>query len=163
MVTVNIDVCDGLANGVCGTVVGIDHTGDNVHAVIVQFESDCVEKKAIVDSQNIRQYPGVVPITRQDVHFFTGRGRGSVEAKRKQFPLTLAWGCTIHKVQGKTLDKIVVSMEGKGRFMPGQAYFVLSRVKTLDGFYLLGFDAAAIRVNPDVNNEMVRLRHEAML
>lgn len=158
MITVNIDVADGLANGVCGTVTGIDHTANNVNTIFVKFDSDRVGTKAINNSQHKQAYPQAVPIKRKDVQFFIGRGaRRSVEAKRTQFPLTLAWGCTIHKVQGKTLDTIVVSMEGKGRFMPGQAYVALSRVKTLQGLFLLEFDQKAIKVHPAVVQEMKRL------
>ncbi|KAK4320894.1 hypothetical protein Pmani_008267 [Petrolisthes manimaculis] len=97
MVTVNIDVSDGLANGVCGTVVGIDNTGADVHAVLVKLDSLRVGIQAIDSSQYKRQYPCAVPIKRKDVQFYAGRGRRSVEAQCSQFPLTLAWGCTIHK------------------------------------------------------------------
>ena len=50
MVTVNIDVSDGLANGVCGTVIEIIHTGLFVHAVLVKFDSKRVGKQAIANS-----------------------------------------------------------------------------------------------------------------
>lgn len=53
-------------------------------------------------------------------------------------------------------------MEGKGRFMPGQTYVALSRVKNLNGLYLLGFDACVIRINPAVLNEMGRLQQEVV-
>lgn len=98
---------------------------------------------------------------RQDVQFFTGRGRQSVEARRTQFPLTLAWACTIHKVQGKTLEQVVVAMEGRGKLMPGQAYVAMSRVRSLQGLFFLGFDASHIRINPVVQGEMDRLNNSA--
>ena len=47
-----------------------------------------------------------------------------------QFPLTQAWATAIHKVQGLTLDEIVVNMRSR-RFSFGQAYVAFSRVKTL--------------------------------
>ncbi|TNN22918.1 ATP-dependent DNA helicase PIF1 [Liparis tanakae] len=125
MVTVNINVSDDLANGVCGTVVGIETTGDQVIVIFVKFDSPRVRKDAIARSQYRQQYPDAVPIMRQEVQFFTGRGRHSVEARRTQFPLTLAWACTIHKVQGKTLEQVVVAMKGKVKFMPGQAYVAI--------------------------------------
>ena len=102
-----------------------------------------------------RQYPDAVPISRQ--------GATVCGSKAKRFPLTLAWGCTIHKVQGQTLDRIVVCMSGNGTFMPGQAYVAMSLVKTLEGLFLLGFDVRSIRVNPAVVEEMSRLRQEMLL
>ncbi|XP_078578075.1 uncharacterized protein LOC144862999 isoform X1 [Branchiostoma floridae x Branchiostoma japonicum] len=159
MVTVNIDVADGLVNGTLGKVVGIDNTLNDVHAVLVTFDSDRVGRQAKADSQYKDSYPGAVPIKRQSLQILTGSTQ-TVQAQRAQFPLTLAWGCTIHKVQGKTLDRIVVSMDDKSNFMPGQCYVAMSRVKTLNGLYLLGFDPKSIRCNPDVVQEMNRLRQK---
>ena len=50
--------------------------------------------------------------------------------RNQQFPLTLAWATTIHKVQGLTLDEIVVDM--KGDFVLDK-HVAFSRVKTLEG------------------------------
>ena len=48
--------------------------------------------------------------------------------KRTQFPLMLSWACTVHKVQGLSLDKAVINY--------GQMYVALSRVTSLNGLYL---------------------------
>ena len=70
--------------------------------------------------------------------------------KRTQFPLTLSWACTVHKVQGKTFSKIVVCFDliKQKRFNAGQMYVALSRVSSLDGLNLIGsFDKNAIKVD----------------
>ena len=45
---------------------------------------------------------------------------------------------------GLTLDEIVDDMKG-GRFSPGQAYVAFSRVKKLEGLYILNFNTKAIK------------------
>lgn len=61
-----------------------------------------------------------------------------MELSKTQFPLNLAFACTIHKTQGITTDKIVESFDGP--FRPGQAYVALSRCKDIDGLCLTSFD-----------------------
>lgn len=58
----------------------------------------------------------------------------------EQFPLMLAWAVTIHKSQGKTLDRVHVDLAG-GAFASGQVYVALSRCTTMEGISL----ARAIR------------------
>jgi ATP-dependent DNA helicase PIF1 len=67
----------------------------------------------------------------------------------KQYPLCLAWAMTIHKIQGSTLDCAAIDI-GQTVFEYGQTYVALSRVRTLDGLYLLNFNASKIRANPKV-------------
>ena len=52
-----------------------------------------------------------------------------------QFPLILAWAITIHKSQGKTLERVIIDI-GTGAFVAGQLYVALSRCKTLAGIAL---------------------------
>ena len=63
-----------------------------------------------------------------------------VIGKYTQYPLMLAWAVTIHKSQGKTLNKVFLNI-GHGAFAPGQIYVALSRVRSLEGIKL----AKAIR------------------
>ena len=61
---------------------------------------------------------------------------------RRQFPLKLAWACSIHKVQGMTVEEIVFDMDGIFTF--GQAYVALSRATKIDGLYLRNYNSKLI-------------------
>ena len=156
MLVANIDVSDGLVNRARG-VVHIIVTNDNsmVTNALVKFDNQQVGIKAIQISPCRAKFPDAVPLGKHEVVFRAKCKRGS-EITRLQFPLTLAWATTIHKVQDLTLNEIVVDMKG-GRFNAGQAYVAFSRVKILQGLHILNFSASAIKKSNDVHNEMVRL------
>jgi len=149
MLTTNVDVSDGLVNGARGVVVHIDTSPEReATRVLVNFDNDKVGLKAIQSSPYCATFPHATPLSKYEVVFLAKGKRGS-EITRLQFPLTLAWATTIHKVQGLTLDEIVVDMKG-GRFSPGQAYVAFSRVKTLAGLHILNFNPKAIKKSIDV-------------
>jgi ATP-dependent DNA helicase PIF1 len=66
-----------------------------------------------------------------------------------QYPLMLAWAVTIHKIQGCTLTEAQLDIGG-GIFEYGQTYVALSRVKSLDGLYLINFNHLRIKAHPKV-------------
>lgn len=88
----------------------------------------------------------------------------SPEIQRLQFPITLAWACTVHKVQGLTLNEIVVSFDlnRQNHFNYGQIYVALSRARSLQGLHVIGqLENKHVRANPKVHAEYHRLRQQA--
>ena len=158
MLTANVDVSDGLVNGARGEVVHFvkKPSGVDVIRILVKFDYKSVGRSAIKSSPYRSHYSSAVPLKKHEAMFLAMGKRGS-EVTRLQFPLTLAWATTIHKVQGLTLDEIVVDMEGGNRFSPGQAYVAFSRVKTLQGLHLFNFNPSAIKSSEKVCEEMDRL------
>ncbi len=72
---------------------------------------------------------------------------GRVKASISQLPLRLAWAITVHKSQGMSMDEAVVDLSQVFEF--GQGYVALSRVRRLQGLFLLGCREQAWRVHPD--------------
>ncbi len=95
MLTVNIDVSDGLVNGARGTVEAIIKTGNEVTLVLVKFDVERVGIHAIAHSHYRTEHPNAVPISKHEAVFNIGRNKAA-EVSRRQFPLVLAWATTIH-------------------------------------------------------------------
>lgn len=67
----------------------------------------------------------------------------------EQYPLSWAWAMTIHKIQGCSLTHAQIDI-GSSIFEYGQTYVALSRVRTMDGLYLMNFQPNRIKSNPKV-------------
>ncbi len=123
MLLINMDFNKGLINGACG--------------FIQQFYENSIEIK--FDNGVTASIPR---------HKFEYYYNDRVVAERMQYPLRLAYGITIHKSQGMTLDKLVVDCSRI--FERGQAYVAMSRVKTLDGLFIKNFEPQKVLVDSRV-------------
>jgi hypothetical protein len=73
---------------------------------------------------------------------------GKIKAEISQVPLRLAWAITVHKSQGMSLDAAEIDLSKS--FAPGMGYVALSRVRTLSGLKLTGFNNRALEIHPEV-------------
>ncbi|XP_063436532.1 uncharacterized protein LOC134717961 [Mytilus trossulus] len=136
MLIKNEDTSDGLVNGVMGTVISIkDYSPNSLPSTIyVHFDNERVGRNAKV--QKIisgKRCVGLKPSS-EDIPLRN--------CLRKQFPLKLAWACTIHKVQGLTVEECVVDLNKC--FTYGQAYVALSRVTSKSGLHIESIEAEKI-------------------
>ncbi len=115
----------GYANGTLGKVIG--------------FESDT--KYPIIETYDGR----TITIAPTD---WVVEEDGKINAKITQVPLRLAWAITIHKSQGMSMDAAAMDLSRAFEF--GQGYVALSRVRSLDGLHLLGWNSQAASVHPYV-------------
>lgn len=78
----------------------------------------------------------------------------------------LALACTVHKVQGLRLSKIIVSFKllKQQTFHYRQIYVALSRFTSLKGLYILvSFNVKSIRASPQAFEECSSLYLKCML
>ncbi|XP_029976984.1 uncharacterized protein LOC115409845 isoform X4 [Salarias fasciatus] len=147
MLIKNIDTCDGLVNGVLGTVslIKCDEKTKVPKLIYVKFDDDRIGSK--LRAKFPCTVPGLQNATPVGLDEDKVPYRGGI---RRQFPLRLAWACTIHKVQGLTLEKAVVSF--KKIFSAGQAYVALSRVTSIENLIIQDFKATAIYAKTDIDD-----------
>lgn len=123
MLTKNRDIEEGLVNGSRGVVLEIDAAGDPV--VIFDNGQQCTIRPESFEVES-----------------------GEHMLIRRQIPLILAWALTIHKCQGATLTNVITDLSDI--FGYAQAYVTLSRVRSLEGLFIVSINYAKIRCNPKV-------------
>jgi hypothetical protein len=104
----NIHTADGLVNGAVGTITGFRYAPDAPagampEAVMVQFDNPRVGRQ--MRAMENLPIDGPVPIPAAASRF-KAKGRAGARGttiERRQFPLTLSWASTIHKVQGLSM------------------------------------------------------------
>jgi ATP-dependent DNA helicase PIF1 len=126
MCTINLDMDNGICNGSQGIIIDIIENGSEITPV-VKFSNGLIK--------------------RVSHHYWQSEDYPSLAIG--QYPLTLAWALTIHKIQGATLSMAEIDI-GKSIFEYGQTYVALSRIQSLDGLYLSAFEPEKIRANPVV-------------
>jgi ATP-dependent DNA helicase PIF1 len=122
MLTVNMDTEKNLVNGSRGVIVGFTNGNPDV-----LFDSGCKIT--------------IAPTT------FECQTQTCI-IRRVQIPLVLAWATTIHKCQGSTLTHAITDL--RDAFCNAQGYVTLSRLKSLDGLYLIGIDYSKFKCDPRV-------------
>ena len=162
--TRNIDVSDGLVNGAQGTVVNIALPTQKplTGTIFIKFDKADVGSTAISSLSASMRQQGAVPVQAETASFEIGN-YAAVHVSRTQFPLTLSWAATIHKVQGTSLDTVVVNFSEAKNLQCGQAYVALGRSKTLSGLYLHGLNGSKIHANRKALVEMKRLHESCQL
>lgn len=83
-----------------------------------------------------------------EMHSWKIKEDDRVIAEVEQLPLRLAWAITVHKSQGMSLDAAEVDLSRA--FTPGMGYVALSRVRSLDGLFLQGFNDMSLKMHPEI-------------
>ena len=165
MLTSNVDINDRLINGQMGIVKYFHYDNNNtIKVVYIKFDDENAGRNLSM-SNRIGRENGWIPVVQTDTLIkVKHRNVNSPTIRRTQFPLTLSWACTVHKVQGLSLERAVISFDllKQKSFNAGQMYVALSRVKCMNGLHLTGtYNRNAIKVNTKASDEYERLQKES--
>lgn len=163
--TYNIDVSDGLTNGVTGTLCNWSLTADlQVATLYILFSNQTCGAKARAAHSVATQCLGIqrtwTPVNRTTVQFKLSK-TSSTSIQRQQFAVRVCAAHTVHRVQGQSLERALIDLQG--RRQSGLHYVAMSRLITEEGMQLRNFRKRDIVACPEVARAYERLRAEASL
>lgn len=134
------------ANGDLGTLVGkqgpgwlvrLQRTGGVVNVLPVRRENtiplEVGRRKALKAAWLAGEGPDP-----QEVITEKGKGRSEIIGTVTYMPLRAAYGCTVHKTQGLTLDAVQVNIRDPFFRQPGMLFVALSRARSVEGLRIVG-------------------------
>lgn len=129
------------ANGDLGTVRGLDERRGGWLVSLHRGGDVCVFP--IVRENTIPLEPGrkaelQAQFPNDWKSHLTEDGRKEIIGTVFYMPLRLAYGCTVHKTQGLTLDKVQVNIRDPFFKQPGMLFVALSRARTIEGLRIVG-------------------------
>ncbi|CAF3974784.1 unnamed protein product [Rotaria sp. Silwood2] len=156
MIIKNICINDGLANGVTGRIVDfIENSNSQVSHIKIKCDSSKVGRLHRISCPFCHEQDTIC-VTResdtmdqQDIDCRSKKGL-------KQFPIRLSWAITIHKAQGITVDQLVIST--KDFFGSGMGYTALSRVRTLEGLFLIDLHFDKFYSNENIDRVLSQMK-----
>ena len=127
MVTCNIDIKDRLINSRVGFVFDFALKGGKITKIYVKLD-DAKLGEVARSNDSYGKRNGATPVTMVEAHFSVKVHSHTINCKRVQFPLILAWTCTVHKLQGLTVGKVTVCLQlyKPKSFNVGQLYVALA-------------------------------------
>lgn len=129
MMSVNMDITDGLVNGACGVLQYIKFQNNSPEILFFEFPPNVGGKAKSEINPTMKDEKDFcndwVPIKKMTIECYSPDG--NVRIFRKQFPLLPAEAMTIHKSQGQTYDSVCVNLSS-GRATRQLWYVALSRV-----------------------------------
>ena len=141
MLTTNLCIMDCLISGQIGTVKRIYFENLSPRRIYIKFDDPKAGSNLISESHDrFARDHNLVPIEQIEAAVKVSKCSSTSPCiKRIQFPLTLSWAYTIHKVQSLTVEKLVVSFTllNQRSFSYGQLYVALGRVTKLPGLSLV--------------------------
>ena len=145
-------------------MAGFEIMNSIINKVYLKFQGPLFERNAVL-SDNFVQENCFVPLQKFDADIAICKGSISPIIKQTQFPLMLPWACTIHKVQGLSLEEGVLNfdLQKKRTFGQGQMYTALSRVSSYDKLFCVGkFEPSSIKVSVSALQEYERLHRNTI-
>ncbi|GFV35194.1 uncharacterized protein TNCV_619911 [Trichonephila clavipes] len=162
MITMNLDVEDGLVNGAIGTLKYIEYLTEDEQVTVHGTTEVDVEPQPSTSTRirkRVRlwlEFPnpsmGQLCRVKAKPHVMCKRDvldlkwtpivtraaniplGGNIKCRRNQFPVVSASAITIHKSQGGTFDEVVFNYDKSQQIQ--LVYVALSRVTSIDGLYL---------------------------
>ena len=104
----NIGITDPLINGQIGVVKYFEFLGDKVDILCIKLDGKNAGKK-LIQTDNFLRHNSWIHFKRTHTNIDIGNSYISEETQQTQFPVALAWACTIHFFNGSRVKLTKIS------------------------------------------------------